>query len=71
MQYPHTYIWAEDELLQVPHIPSLMGCRSVEEYDKLNAIAEGAYGRVYRYELVVVLDVICVDSGQRSWGLGR
>jgi len=31
-----------------PHLASLMGCRSVEAYTKLNAIAEGTYGKVYR-----------------------
>ena len=30
------------------YVPSLMGARSVDCYDKLNAIAEGAYGKVFR-----------------------
>jgi len=31
-----------------PYLPSLKGCRSVEAYLKLNAIAEGTYGKVFR-----------------------
>ncbi|KAF4692795.1 Proteasome subunit alpha type-2, partial [Perkinsus olseni] len=31
-----------------PHIPVLDGCRSVENYEKLNRIDEGTYGVVYR-----------------------
>lgn len=33
---------------QEEYLPSLHGCRSVEAYTKLNAIAEGTYGKVYR-----------------------
>ncbi|KAF4731232.1 hypothetical protein FOZ62_030041 [Perkinsus olseni] len=31
-----------------PHIPVLDGCRSVDNYEKLNRIDEGTYGVVYR-----------------------
>ena len=31
-----------------PYLPSLQGCRSVEEFHCLNRIEEGTYGVVYR-----------------------
>lgn len=36
------------EVPDVPQHPVLMGCRSVENYEKLNRLAEGSYGVVYR-----------------------
>ncbi|KAF9963739.1 Cyclin-dependent kinase 11B [Modicella reniformis] len=35
-------------VLEVPQHPVLTGCRSVENYEKLNRISEGTYGVVYR-----------------------
>ncbi len=31
-----------------PYFPLLQGCRSVDEYERLNLIDEGAYGVVFR-----------------------
>ncbi len=40
---------AEEERSRLPpYLPSIYGCRSVEEYQNLNRIEEGTYGVVYR-----------------------
>lgn len=54
----------------------MMGCRSVEAYDKLNAIAEGTFGRVYRAKdretgQIVALKQIKMGKDVVSWQPGR
>lgn len=44
----HTPPAYQIEVPDIPQHPVLMGCRSVENYEKLNRLAEGSYGVVYR-----------------------
>ncbi|GIX64310.1 serine/threonine protein kinase [Babesia caballi] len=39
---------AEENAIEAPPLPTLVACRSVENYKCLNKISEGTYGAVYR-----------------------
>ena len=43
---PESPVELEEKL--PPYFPAIQGCRSVEEFQCLNRIAEGTYGVVYR-----------------------
>ncbi|GJQ13931.1 hypothetical protein GpartN1_g5722.t1 [Galdieria partita] len=44
----HKVLQNSSPLVQVKHLPVLTGCRSVDNYERLNFIEEGTYGRVFR-----------------------
>lgn len=57
-QAPEYHITVPD----VPQHPVLTGCRSVENYEKLNRISEGSYGVVYRARDRITGDIVALKK---------
>ena len=43
-----------------PYIPAIQGCRSVEEFDRLNKIEEGTFGVVFRAECKRTKEIVAL-----------
>ncbi|KAF9198531.1 hypothetical protein BGZ49_000631 [Haplosporangium sp. Z 27] len=60
-----TMVQAEEYRIAVPEVPQhpvLTGCRSVENYEKLNRISEGTYGVVYRAKDRVTGEIVALKK---------
>ncbi|KAF8983349.1 hypothetical protein BGZ46_010471 [Entomortierella lignicola] len=60
-----TMVQAEEYRITVPDVPQhpvLTGCRSVENYEKLNRISEGTYGVVYRAKDRVTGEIVALKK---------